>query len=221
MNGLSPLHVDFRFVELEHELDSLSTFREVFEEQLNFVEDQQRIRLNARFASAEWDDADRQVASQEVDFLVEEVLPRFFRGPFLISLWAVFESGMIELADYLAEKKQLPLKLRDIRGCNPFDQWNKYYTHVAGYSLGFDESTRQKLEELRLVRNALAHANGRIDLVKQRDREKLEMWCAEDRGLHTRFHLLIFSVEYTREAEVLVTEALSGLLSRVRSDFPA
>ena len=132
---VAKIHVDFRFIGLEHELLSLAKYREVFEEQLTFLKDQERVRLRARLTSAEseMDDAERQFASEQVDLLVEEILPRFFRGPYLIALWALFESAIIELADYLAKKKQLLLKLRDVRGRDPMDKWNKYYSHVAGY----------------------------------------------------------------------------------------
>lgn len=217
---MARIHVDFRFVDLEHELWSLGKYREVFEEQLRFLKDQERVRLRARFASAEleMDDAERQFASEQVDMLVGEVLPRFFRGPYLIALWALFESGIIELADYLAQRKQLPLKLRDIRGHNPIEQWNKYFTYVAGFPLDVSESTWQRLDELRQVRHVLAHANGRLDLAEESARRKLEEWCVENRGLHAYFNLLIVSAEYTQTAQVLVTETLSGLIGRVCSD---
>jgi len=215
------IHVDFRFVELETELQSLSKYREVFEEQLNFVKDQERTRLRARFASpvSEMDDADRQFASEEVDNLVEEILPRFFRGPYLIALCALFESGVIELADYLAEEKQLSLKLSDIQARKPLKRWDKYYTHVARFPLGFDDSTWERLEELRVVRNVLAHSNGRLDLAEESARRKVKKWCKENRGLYVHFDLLIVSAEYTRAAQVLVIDTLSILIDRVRSDF--
>ena len=217
---MAKIHVDFRFVDLEHELWSLGKYRELFEEQLSFLKDQERVRLRARLSSAEseMDDAERQFASEQVDVLVEEVLPRFFRGPYLIALWALFESGIIELADYLAQRKQLSLKLRDIRGRDPIEQWNKYFTHVVNYPLGVAESTWQRLDELRQVRHVLAHANGRLDLAEESARRKLEKWCGENRGLYAHFNLLIVSAEYTRTAHVLVTDTLSGLIGRVRSD---
>jgi len=217
---LAKIHIDFRFVDLKHELWSLGKYREVFEEQLTFLKDQERVRLRARFASAEseMDDAERQFASDQVDVLVEEVLPRFFRGPYLIALWGLFESGIIELADYLAQRKQLSLKLRDIRGRDPIEQWNKYFTHVASYPLGIAEPTWQRLDELRQVRHVLTHANGRLDLAEESARRRLETWCGENRGLHAHFSLLIMSAEYTQTAQVLVTDTLSGLIDRVRSE---
>ena len=114
--SVARIHVDFRFINLEHEIWSLAKYREVFEEQLTFLKDQERVRLRARLMSgtSEMDAAEQQFASERVELLVEESLPRFFRGPYLIALWALFESAIIELADYLAKTKQLSLKLRDV-----------------------------------------------------------------------------------------------------------
>ena len=213
--------MDFRFVELDHEVLSLATYREVLEEQLTFRKEQERVRLRARLmnSESEMDDAERQFAQEEVKVLVDEILPRFFRGPYLMALWALFESGIIEVADYIAETKQLSLKLRDIRGSDQKDQWNKYYNHIAGYPLGFTDPTWERLEELRQVRNVLAHANGRLDLAKEDARRKLEKWCGENRGLSEHSNLLIVSADYTRAAQILVTDTLSSLISRVRTDF--
>lgn len=214
--------MDFRFVELDHEVTSLATYREILEEQLTIRKDQERLRLRARLMSpeSEMDDAERQFANEEVNILVEEILPRFFRGPYLIALWALFESGIIEVADFIAMTKPLSLKLRDIRGRGPKDQWNKYFTHIASYPLGFTDCTWERLEELRQVRNVLAHANGRLDLVKDdKSRRKLEKWCRENRGLSEHSNLLIVSADYTRAAQILVTDTLSSLISRVSTDF--
>ena len=182
----------------------------------------ERAQLRARFASTEsaMDDAERQFASERVEVLVEEVLPRFFRGPYLIALWALFESGIFALADYLAQIRQLPLKLCDIRGQDPIQRWRKYFTHVASFPLNVADSTWQSLDELRQVRHVLAHANGRLDLAKENARRKLEKWCRENRGLFVHSNLLIVSAEYTRAAQVLVADTLSGLIARIRSDVP-
>ena len=139
------------------------------------LKDQERERLRARLMSpeSEMDEAERQFSHEEVELLMAEILPRFFRGPYPIALWALFESSIIEVADFLAETKQLSLRLRDIRGSGPKDQWNKCYAHVAGYPLGFGESTWERLEELRQVRHVLAHANGRLDLAEESVRRKL------------------------------------------------
>jgi regulator of replication initiation timing len=218
---VTTIHVDFRFVDLDFELSSLEKHRQILEEQLTFVKEQERVRLRARLMSPEleMENAERQLAHEEVNVLVEEMLPRFFRGPYLVALWALFESGVIEIADYLAKAKQLLLRLRDIRGRDPKDQWNKYYTQIAGYPLDFTDPTWKRLEELRQVRHVLVHANGRLDLAEESARRKLNKWCGENRGLSAHFNLLIVSADYAQAAQTLVTETLSGLISRVRAEF--
>ncbi|EAR20436.1 ISPsy21, transposase orfA [Nitrococcus mobilis Nb-231] len=71
----------------------------------------------------------------------------------------------------------------------------------------------------RWVRHVLAHANGRLDLAKEDTRRSLETWCGENRGLSAYFDLLIVSADYTRAAQILVTDTLSNLRNRVRAEF--
>ena len=206
-------------MDLEHELWSLAKYRALLEEQLVFLREQELLRARAAQDRAATDEGERDLALQQVEILVYEVLPRFYRGPFLISLWAVFESGVIEVAEYIRKTRSRTLKLRDIRGRDKKEEWDKYFTHVLNYPLGVEGPTWQQLDELRQVRNVLAHANGRLDLSDENTRQQIERWCAEGRGLSSHYGLLLFSEEYTRQAQVLVTEVLSSLTDRVRTNF--
>lgn len=216
---MSKIKIDFRFIDLEHEVWSLGKYREVLEEQLTLAKGQALQRAHDTERQADLGEADRELAIAQAYVLGEEVLPRFYRGPFLITLWAVFESGITEVADYLAEMKGISIKLRDIKGSNQRDQWTKFYTHVAEYPLQLKEVTWQRFEELRQVRNVLAHSNGRLDRLADDRRKKIEQWCAEGRGLRSYHDLLHISAEYVREAEMLVADTLVSLIRTVRKDF--
>lgn len=217
MSGFRLVKFDFRFVQLDWELHSLGWYREKLEELLAFQRDQERTRLNAELAKLD-DPADRQAAWQEEEALVDEVMPRFSRGPFLISLWAVFESGMNEIADYIAKAKGLRLRVADLDKRTGLGRWKKYFSAVADFELGIEEAAWQRLVELYDVRNLLAHANGRLDggtdLCK-----KVRKWCAEGRGLAEGSRFLLVSDEYARSAHELVSGVLLRLTSRVKAEF--
>jgi hypothetical protein len=214
---------DLRFVEIGYELWGLAHYRETLEEQIIQLADQKKREVRKRLASEGLTPDDPEYSSevQQIDTLTDEVLPRFFRGPFLISLWAVFESGMNEIGEYLGSRRATVLRPRDIRGRDPKDTWAKYFDHVVKYPLGIDDTTWQRLDELREVRNAMAHANGRVELLAEPLRRKIEEWCAEQRGLSTYFGLLIIAAVYVRDANELVDDTLSSLIARVRKDFGA
>jgi hypothetical protein len=210
------IKLDFRFTDLEHEVWSIGKYREVLEEQLTLAKEQALQRVHDAERQEDIGEEDRGLAIAQAYVLGEEVLPRFYRGPFLITLWAVFELAITEVADYLAEKKGASLKLSDIKGRDQREQWTKYYTHVIEYPLQFEEITWQRFKELRQIRNVLAHSNGRLD---DKTRRKIEPWCIENSGLLLHYDLLHISAEYVREAEMLVTTTLTSLVRRVKEDF--
>jgi hypothetical protein len=216
---VTKIRIDFRFTDLEHEVWSIGKYREVLEEQLTLAKEQALQRAHDTESLENISENDRGLAIARAYVLGEEVLPRFYRGPFLISLWAVFELAITEVAEYLAEKKGASLKLCDIKGRDQRDQWTKYYSYVAEYPLKFEEITWQRIEELRQIRNVLAHSNGRLDRLGDKARNKIEQWCAEDRGLLSHYDLLHISAEYVREAELLVSATLTSLVRRVKEDF--
>ena len=43
-------------------------------------------------------------------------MTRSLRGGFIISLWASYESGVLDVADFLKDEKGLRLRLSDVRG---------------------------------------------------------------------------------------------------------
>lgn len=212
------LNLDFRFAELGWELHSLGWFREKLEELLSFQKDQEETRLKAELATLD-DPADRQVAWQVTNALIDEIMPRFSRGPYLVALWALFESGMDEIAEYIGNAKHLELKLNDLQKRDKIWQWKKYFSFAA-FPLYIEQEQWQRLDEIREIRNLLAHANGRLDESTPLC-NKIRKWCAEDRGLSEGARSLIISGEYIHAAHVSVTTVLGELLSRVKREFSA
>lgn len=47
------------------------------------------------------DEYEYRAISGWIDEFVNQVLPRLYRSPLLVELWAVFESGVIKIAKYL------------------------------------------------------------------------------------------------------------------------
>ena len=68
-----------------------------------------------------------QAISTWIEEFVEETVPRLYRSPLLIELWAVFESGVTEMAKYLQKEQAHSLSINDLRANNDFDRARKYY----------------------------------------------------------------------------------------------
>lgn len=219
---MAKIQIDFRFVELGYELWGLERYREVLEEQVKFLRDQKEIQAKAWLKQEGIcpGNAGYHIAMQEVSELVDGVVPRFYRGPFLVALWSIFESGMEEISRYVSEKRGAGLRLRDIYGRTPEDKWRKYFEYVLDYDLRIDESSWKRLEELRALRNALAHSNGRVGLLKDDLSNKIKRWAEENRGIYIHLDFVTVSQKYAKEANDLVQNLLTDLISRVKRNFP-
>jgi hypothetical protein len=217
---MTKIHVDFRFAELEYELWGLDKYRTLLEDQIAFLQEQETIRTRAELKSKGFGpgDGDYELSMQELYDLIKGIIPRFYRGPYLVALWGIFESGLEEISRYIAEKKGSSLRLRDIKGKNPKDKWSKYFIHVLKYDLGFTSKTWNELEEIRTLRNVIAHSNGRISLSGDY-KAKIERWARDKRGIDIYYDFLILSDKYIQSASSTIIDILTGLMRRAKKDF--
>jgi hypothetical protein len=214
------MRIDLRFVDLEYELWALDHLRDVIEQQVQFLKDQDHLRTFAELKEHGWDhdEAEWQLATQELDERQEIVIPRFFRGPFVVSLWACYESGIREVADYLQRTKKVVLNMRDIRAENELAQAQKYFSHVLAFSLDDSSDRLAFLADLKLVRNALAHANG------QKRAMSPEQWTRVSKALARHGApvddyrgFIIITCEFAKKAFEAVHASLHQLVTRARA----
>ena len=148
--------------------------------------------------------------------MVDRVLPRFFYDPYLVSLWAAYESGVIEIANYLKTQQQQALNIQDLRG-SFLDRARKYFDHVLKFPLCIDNQVWQKLKVIAELRHTIAHCNGRMAALKSGTRSRIEKWLTEDKGISILEGKLLLSDAFLRDAYEVINESLRDLLDRVRS----
>lgn len=215
---MSKLVIDFRFVEIDYELWALGEYLDMLEQQLPVLRNQAREQTYAqlRDEEVEADDPEVDFAFQELDELVERVLPRFFRNPFLVTLWAIYESAIIGIADYLKEQQGQALGIQDIRG-GFLDRARKYFDYVLELPLCTDAQVWQRLRMMMVLRNAIAHGNGRIAAINKGSQKKIESWAQGNIDISIPHGNLTISEHFLRETYTIVNESLNDLLHRVRS----
>ena len=118
-------------------------------------------------------EAQKEIARKEYEWRIDD-LPLFFRGPFLVSVYAVYESVVIEIADLIRDKQSQQIKIGDLKG-NFLDRAKKYYKHILQFKL-YSNERWQQIKMLSDLRNAFAHANGRVDRLKSNLKKKIECW---------------------------------------------
>jgi hypothetical protein len=212
------IYIDFRFVEIEYELWALQEYIRTLESQLPLLETQEQEKLRERIREQDYDESDANIEYQQYYDLIERMLPRFFRSPVLVTLWAIYESAIKEIASYIKEKQKCSLDIQDIRG-DTLGRTKKYYDHVLKFPLITSDQTWEYLEMLLVLRNALAHGNGRKDAIKNDTWKKIEKWQKAKTGVVVEDDYLIFTASFVQEAFTIVSDALRDLIQRTRAHF--
>ena len=209
--------IDFRFVEIEYELSALQEYIRTLDSQLPILEKREREELEKRIHEQNLDEADASMEYDQHHDLIKRVVPRFFRGPVLVTLWAIYESGVQEVASHIQNKQSWALASRDIRGDNKLAQFKKYYEYILKFPLITSDPARERIEMLQVLRNALAHGNGRKDAVK--DWEKIEKWSQTNKGIIADHDYLMFTGAFVQETFTIVSDSLRDLIQRTKSAY--
>jgi len=120
--------IDFRFMEIEAELSVTLDHLAAIDRQLPAIQKSERERLELGLEGLEPDEWYGTV--QWIDEFVDDVLPRLYYSPVLVQLWAVFESGIIEISKYLQRNEGQSLTVNDLRGNSDYERAQKYYRDV-------------------------------------------------------------------------------------------
>jgi len=212
------IDLDFRLLEVSLELSALEDHLGLIEKHRAHRQKSEKLLLQTEIEERklssddpEWHDA-YQTYYDRISFL----LPRFLRNPFLISLYAVYESAVIEIARLIQEKKSLALSLDDIRGADFLDRAKKYYHHIIHFDLCKNDSDWQQVKMLSALRNAIAHTNGRIEMLKKETREKICAWEKSRNGVENHSGYIVLNGDFLKKTFSHVKTSLSDLVDRYK-----
>lgn len=208
--------IDSRLLYASIELDAL-------EEHLQLIENQMaQIRETARNKTETYirkeglcpDDPEWDIAWQKYDYRIDQ-LPRFFRGTFLVVLYAAYESIVTEIARLIQVKQSQKIKLNDLRG-GFLERAKKYYKHILKFDLYSEEKAWEQVRRLSTLRNAFAHANGRLDMLKDRERKIIQKWAQKNLGISTYYGYIICEVNIVADMYGAVRSSLEDLIERYK-----
>ena len=211
---------DLRFAEFFHELYALQDYIDSIESQLPDLIIKEKKKAHEKLSKLNYEDDpfEYQAFEREAYELVEDVLPRYFRNPIIVTLWAIFESGIIEIAKEVKDQRNLPISLKDING-DFLERTNKYFNHVIEIPIEIRGKSWQQIRTLYLLRNAIAHCNGRVENIRNdSNRKKIEQ--LESKGISTINGNVMCSPDFINESHKIVLEFLTDLTEIVRSKYP-
>jgi len=212
------IELDFRLIDTSGEIYALEEYLQTLEEHLENLKSTEGSLIESRIKveglssdDPEW----HEILSQYTDRM-DFILPRFFRGPFLVALYAVYESGVIEIARLMQKKLAQQISINDLKGAF-LDRAKKYYKHILGFPLHTEDEAWQRIQMLSTLRNAIAHSNGRIDLLKNEPKEKVLAWEQQNLGVTVCYGYIVFDAELVATIFEAVKRSLEGLIERYKN----
>lgn len=188
------------------------------EKQIDHIAASEKLILEAaiRKQNVTPDDPEWHLEHQNYDHRVEFLLPRFFRGPFLVSLYAVYEASVTVIARLLQKGQGKAISINDLRGDDFLDRAKKYYKHILNFELCADNSAWQQTKMLSEVRNAIAHTNGRIEMLRGRAKEKILDWEKKRIGIDTNWGYIVVDRAFVEKTFSKVQSSLEDLVRRYK-----
>jgi len=211
------INVDFRLLDVSLELHALEDHYELIEKQISHLIHAEKVSLdeyrkkeNLTPEDPEWD-----FAREECDRKAEFLLPRFFWGPFIVSLYAVLETSVLEIARLIQQSQKQGIGINDLRG-DFLERAKKYYKNVIKFELCGDTNTWQRIKILAEVRHAIAHANGRLDVLNENTKRRIKALEKQNLGISSYYNYILLDSYFAKETFAKVRSLLKSLVDRYK-----
>lgn len=211
------LNLDFRLLDLSLELDALEDHYTLIKKQISNIRNVEKSSINEyrKREKLTPEDPEWDIARQEFDYKVEFLLPRLFWGSFIVSLYAVLETSIIEISRLIKQTQKHEIDINDYKG-NFLERSKKYYKDVLEFKLCCDETTWKRLKILSEVRHAIAHANGRLDMLKEKSKKRIENLEKQNLGISSYNNYILLNSYFAKETFLKVCSMLKNLVERYK-----
>ena len=204
---------DFRLLEVTGELFALREHLKLIEEGIERIKKAEELKL--RETELPPDDPEWDSERQQYEYLTEDLLPRFFRGTFLVSLYAVYESAITEVARMIGSRKAHAISIDDLRG-NFLDRASKFYKDILQFELWQDQKEQQRIRMLSDLRNTFAHANGRFEMLNDSSKKRVKHLTKTEDGIKVFSGYVVCDAKITSDIFLTVQNSLSDLVARYK-----
>lgn len=130
----------------------------------------------------------------------------------ILQLFTNFELTLRSLCESINEHKQNKLKYNDFRGENTLDSFRKYLIYCFDFDIK-ETIEWQKLEELRLIRNLIAHSNGFFDGKNKKIAQII------DKNVFFSLDKVTNQIMIESEYSLIVTNSLNDAIKEIIKDI--
>jgi hypothetical protein len=195
------------------ELDAFEEYRKRLERVLKYLHDQEPLRTSHMLRRLQ-DPTDKAIEENAFREMQDNIIPRFFRNPAVVSLYAIFESAVTEIAP---DRKKLEDTKIGGKKVSFLRRAKKYFSDAVNVSFCSDTRSYHQLEMLEALRHAFAHCNGRLDRVKPKEREKIRSWLTSEIGITEEGGDLLISDAFLKDTYRVVKDTIRGLITQVNA----
>ena len=208
---------DFRMLEVSGELYALEDHLRLIEDQMRQIQQKERGRVDQLIGKKSTDPGGYEYyeALREHDRFVDCLLPRFFRGPFLIALYAVYESAVTEIAQLIQQGESLQISIKDLKE-DFLERPKKYYKYVLKLESYKDIKEWHKLTMLSELRNSFAHANGRLEMLNEKSNRTIKNWEKQGIGISTYEGFVVCDDAIVSDIFDVVRKSLENLIAEYK-----
>jgi hypothetical protein len=208
---------DFRLLDVSLEIDALDDHFQLISTQIEHLRkiEQSSLEEYRREKKLTPDDPEWDMSRQEFNHKVEFLLPRFFWSPFLVTLYAIYETAVTEIARLIQRSQGNNVAMNDFRG-DLLERADKYYKCILEFELCSSNKTWERIKMLAELRNAIVHVNGRIDMLKEKSRNKIQSWKNQNIGISAHYNFLLIDETFAKETFAQVRLSIEDLVERYK-----
>lgn len=199
---------EFYFVSIQLNISALVGYREITERYIEELPNE----------IPGWVDPDRPSGQLVLfhDGIVRSLLPVTLRSAFLVAAWSLYESTVLEIAAFLAEKLNLArLSIDPEMGF--LTATETYYVDVLGFRRDEEATVTNELHRLYKLRNAIAHGGGRRGAIKESNWRQLVRTATERGDFSTARGMIEPSADIVYQVTYLVQDAVARLVAEARA----
>lgn len=208
---------------INFELENIKSF---IEEISGYIKDKQTEIEKSYDAAMEGfnsdadDDFDPSLYFDDDIHKYNEVFPKHYFNPLLLSLYGLFENWLKRLCDLDSRRGFTNVKVGDLSGSNYIEKSRKYLSIVAEINMDKTDKDWQKIKQIQKVRNAIAHNDSNIKTDKNKELEKQELYNYLKQDIRVELNEKLGTF-YIKEKEYLyeVIELIENYLNVVIKDL--
>ena len=156
----------------------------------------------------EWD-----LKNQEWELQTEFILPKILHSPFLLTIFALYETTVTEIANLLQPKQNTKVSLA-AHGSFPTEA-KRFFRKDIQLRLYSSNQNWERITQLYTLRNAIIHANSRFDMMSDNLKEGA-CKLLDVKGVYKCYGYILVNRAFLQETFNIVREELVGLASRYK-----